>query len=177
MLLRRTFVLLLLASLFVMPSVSMAAEPLPADANPTDGDALGFAVTTLGETPVDLNSRELYGEKPVVLVFWASWCGPCLKEIPQLNVMSEKYGDKVQFVGISIDTAATPAALEMLVLRTALTRKIGYPIALDTDRTLEKRFEIRGIPYIYGIDLEGNKHTRLGLTSEAALEEFIDSLT
>lgn len=176
MFLRRTFALLFLAGLLVMPSMSLAAEPAAKDSNPTDGDALGFAVTTLATPAEELNSLALYGEKPVVLVFWATWCGPCLKEIPHVNALSKEYGDKVQFVGISIDTAPSPAALETMVLRAAKVRKIDYPIALDTGGTLEEQFEITGIPFIYGVDLDGNEHTKLGLTDEKALRAFVEAL-
>ena len=41
--------------------------------------------------------------KYVLLCFWASWCGPCVKNIPMLKTINEEYGDKVQMISISID--------------------------------------------------------------------------
>ena len=45
----------------------------------------------------------LKGDKPVVCDFFASWCGPCKMLAPVMEAMSEKYGDKAEFVKVDID--------------------------------------------------------------------------
>ena len=42
------------------------------------------------------------GRKPVVLIFWASWCAACRAEIPRLNEMAGKYGEGMEFIGVNI---------------------------------------------------------------------------
>ena len=44
------------------------------------------------------------GDKPVVIDFWATWCGPCMRLIPELEKMAEKYKDQVIFLKVNADT-------------------------------------------------------------------------
>ena len=65
--------------------------------------AKGFTVTTLDGERVSLNS--LLGEgKPVLLDFWATWCGPCRMEIPHLKALNKKYGkDGLIVIGLNLE--------------------------------------------------------------------------
>ncbi len=64
----------------------------------------------------------------MVVVFWASWCKPCLREAPHLVQLYEKYKSKgVAFVAVSIDEADDHATLEAVVA----DLNISYPVALD----------------------------------------------
>ena len=57
-------------------------------------------VETLEGKPVDL--AEYVGRKPVLMEFWATWCGNCAKLEPHMLAMHRKYGDKVEFLGIAV---------------------------------------------------------------------------
>jgi len=50
-----------------------------------------------------LNVKQLFKSKPLLLICWASWCAPCLREIPDEKKMQDLYGDKVDFVYLSFD--------------------------------------------------------------------------
>ena len=103
-----------------------------------------FTVRTLdGQT---ISSASLRG-KVTVINFWATWCGPCRAEIPDLVALQDKYRDTLQIIGISQDEA-TPD----VVKRFAADHHVNYPIAMMTAE-LEARFPgIAALPTSYILD-------------------------
>src|ERR1700726_2994078 len=65
--------------------------------------------------------------KVVLLNFWATWCGPCRAEIPDLVTLQEKYRDRLQVIGISEDEASPD-----IVKRFAADHHINYPVIMTT---------------------------------------------
>jgi thiol-disulfide isomerase/thioredoxin len=105
-------------------------------------------------TRSDLNGRSLalhsYRGRLVLLNFWATWCGPCLAEIPKFTVWQAKYGAAgLQIVGVSMDDSAAP------VRRAYLKYHLNYPVVMG-DAALGERFGgVLGLPLSYLIDRDG----------------------
>ena len=69
--------------------------------------------------------QQLIGPRPALINFWASWCRPCLEEMPALDAFSRQQGaNGVQVIGIALDE---PAEVE----RFLRARPVGYPILVD----------------------------------------------
>lgn len=103
-------------------------------------------------TPVDGGGlvKHIAGSKGkvVLLNFFASWCGPCRKEIPELIALYEELPkDKVIFYGVSIDQ--DPKALQNFVAQ----REFNYPLLLASD-SASRLFRVSGVPklMLYGPD-------------------------
>ena len=110
--------------------------------------------------------------KVTIVNFWATWCGPCRAEIPDLVALQKKYGRYLQVVGISQDEA--PADV---VRRFAAERQVNYPIIMTTPE-LEKAFPgIYALPTSYLIDRQGRivqKH--VGMLNPERTEQETRSL-
>ena len=101
----------------------------------------------------DLDGRELSTAslrgKVVIINFWATWCGPCRAEIPDLVALQEKYRDRLQVIGISQDEAPPE-----VVKRFAAQHHINYPVVMMTPE-LEKLFPgIGALPTSFIVDRE-----------------------
>jgi thiol-disulfide isomerase/thioredoxin len=101
----------------------------------------------------DLDGREISPAslrgKVVIVNFWATWCGPCRAEIPDLVALQEKYKDTLQVIGISEDEAGVD-----VVKRFAAEHKINYPIAMTTPE-IEKMYPgISALPTSFILDRE-----------------------
>lgn len=84
--------------------------------------------------------------KVTVLDFWATWCGPCLKELPIYQGVFEKYKDKgVEFLAISVDESRAEA--EQFIADENFT----FPVAHDEDGRMQRSFRVNGIPMIFVI--------------------------
>ncbi|WP_051551512.1 TlpA family protein disulfide reductase [Nocardioides sp. URHA0020] len=71
---------------------------------------------------------------PLVVNLWASWCGPCVKEMPEIAAFYERYGDQVPVIGIDYQDNQTAAAFD-LAKRSGVT----YPLLADTQGDLQAK--------------------------------------
>ncbi|MFJ7950141.1 TlpA family protein disulfide reductase [Lysinibacillus sp. NPDC096418] len=93
-----------------------------------------------------------YKGKILVLNFWASWCGPCIDEAPDLNKFYKKKPKNVEF--LTVNMTSKEKGVES-VEKFADQYNIKFPIFLDKKGTLQKSFEIIGYPTTLIIDSDG----------------------
>jgi thiol-disulfide isomerase/thioredoxin len=96
-----------------------------------------------------LSLAELRG-KVVFVDFWASWCAPCQRSMPQLDALRKEFpADRFSLVGVNVDRE--PAAAKKLLGK----RPVGYRSASDPEGTLPARFGLETMPTAYLIDGDG----------------------
>ena len=113
--------------------------------------------------------------KPIVINFWASWCGPCKSELPAFESVWQSYGDQVQFLMVNM----TDGVEETVEGVKAFVEENGYtfPVYYDTQGSAAGAYGIYGIPATAFIDAEGMFVIGYrGPMSEELLKEEIDSL-
>jgi len=109
-----------------------------------------FALRTLSGETVSLSDYKQ--KKKVVVSFWASWCGPCRMELPELQAFYEKYHpqhDTFEVLAISTDSSARAA--EEYVKEAKLT----FPVLMDADGKAGDAYGVEGIPMLFVIDENG----------------------
>ncbi|NDI97973.1 TlpA family protein disulfide reductase [Flavobacterium sp. LaA7.5] len=122
------------------------------------------------------NLKDLRG-KYVYIDVWATWCGPCRKEIPHLQEIEKKYHDKdIVFVSISVDKEKDHDKWKKFVEKEALG---GVQLIADKDWKSDfiAAYEIHSIPRFLLIDPKGNvMHSDAARPSDPALQELLDKL-
>lgn len=112
--------------------------------------------------------RAFEGE-PLVVNFWASWCPPCVAEMPEFERVHLARQGEVRFVGLN--TQDDLAAAEALVTQTGVT----YDLGLDPDGELFRDLEVIAMPSTYFVNAAGAVvHRHAGILSQSRLGELID---
>ncbi|AOK18217.1 redoxin [Burkholderia cepacia] len=147
-----------------------------AEAAPAPGDAVAqlwaAALTDADGKPATLASFK--GQK-VVVNFWASWCGPCVEEMPELVALSHQYKQKgIRFIGIGVDS-------EQNVKNFLQKVKVDYPVFVSgyAGADLARNFgnTAGALPFTVVIDQTGKiRETKLGQIQPAELKKTLDAL-
>jgi thiol-disulfide isomerase/thioredoxin len=110
--------------------------------------------------------------KVILLNFWATWCGPCRAEIPDLVELQERYKDRLQIIGLIVDDDDTDAIKKFVE-----EAGVNYPVAVATPEVRIKYGGIPALPTSFVLDTEGRivqKHT--GLRDPTLYESEIRAL-
>jgi thiol-disulfide isomerase/thioredoxin len=98
-------------------------------------------------TPQPPRQSDLNG-RVYVLEFWATWCGPCVRSIPHMIELADKYKDKaVPFIALSVDNSSEP------VKKMVKDKGINYYVGMDNG--LSKKYSVSGIPSAFIISRSG----------------------
>ena len=126
---------------------------------------------------VDGNAYKLsdFRGKPVILNFWASWCGPCKAEMPEFENAYVEYGDQIHFIIVDLVDGQS----ETVESGSAYVTEMGYtfPVYFDTDMEAAFSYQVSAIPMSIFIDAQGivvNSH--VGMISADELQQNIDTL-
>ncbi|HUH60305.1 MAG TPA: TlpA disulfide reductase family protein [Candidimonas sp.] len=148
----------------MLPVRAAAARALPA--HPFFGNS--FPDVTGAETGLDS-----YLGKPLVLNFWATWCAPCVKEMPDLELLHKKYPG-IQFLGLAVDTTVN---VEKFLKKIP----VSYPVLIAGHGGIKQMRELGnkqgGLPYTLVFDKHGQiAHEVLGQIKPADLERQLQGL-
>ena len=134
----------------------------------TGAPAPQFQLASSSGKPLSLT--DLKGR--IVLVnFWASWCGPCRKEMPLLEQLNRQYRTKgVTLVGVNVEPDSA-AATDWLK-----ATPVSFPILFDVDSKVSKLYQVEGMPNTVILDRKGNvRYIHRGY-SAGAENEYLDQI-
>lgn len=173
----KTFVIAALAcaaAALVYVAVMPGANPVLTQAMDTSslkelraGDMRKLAIHSVAKAPVivsfvDQDSNELdisaFKGKVVVLNFWATWCAPCRKEMPQLDALQREMGGD-DFAVVTVATGRNPVPMIKAFFAKAGVKNL--PILRDPKQAYARRMAVLGLPMTMILDREGREIARL----------------
>jgi cytochrome c biogenesis protein CcmG, thiol:disulfide interchange protein DsbE len=146
--------------------VPLAAQTL----THTPQSAIGYPAPDFTLKTLDGKSFTLSAHRgtPIVLNFWATWCGPCQNEMPAMQATATRYAGRVLVIGV--DQAEAGAVVRQFVDQVG----VSYPILLDADQSVAHRYNIGGLPTTFFIDNNGViRYMRLGEMNQITLAEAV----
>ncbi|MFH2003534.1 MAG: TlpA disulfide reductase family protein [Bacteroidota bacterium] len=121
------------------------------------------------------NNFKSFHSKLTIINFWATWCGPCRKELPDLVAISNEFATKgVRVIGISTDRGSNVVADVSEFIN---KNKVTYPIVIDNGELAKAFGNVRGIPTTFLVNEEGKVvESFMGLRTKEFFVEKINRL-
>ena len=152
-----------------------AAATVAPDSDAAENAALAPDFTVYNMDGEEVNLHDYIG-KPVVVNFWATWCGPCKSEMPAFEKAYRDYGDKVEFLMVNL----TDGTMETVDGVKDFVNTSGYkfPVYFDTMNSAGAAYSISAIPVTVFIDENGEAiRTLTGAISETVLINSLARMT
>ena len=173
--------IILLAALVVLIGGAVLAynfldEKFDPDTNISGDEEIEQAkdFTVINGIGKEVTLSENFG-KPIVVNFWATWCGPCVSELPYFEDLYEKYKDDVTFMMVNM-TDGYQEKLED-VKKFMQNNSYTFPVYYDTNYSAANAYRVSSVPMSLFIEANGEiEDTHLGAMSEAVLENYINEL-
>lgn len=176
---KRTIVLLFLVVILSGAAIYQNNDKLEealaasSETNPKPGfTAPSLELPDLDDKPLAVGGKR---DKLLLLNFWASWCGPCELEAPDLQELAQKYGDKMDLYGVNATTYDKERQAREFVDEFGLS----FPILMDREGNATEKYKVTTFPTSFIIDSNGIVRERVpGVISlnewEALIEKWID---
>ncbi|MEI7027468.1 TlpA family protein disulfide reductase [Paenibacillus sp. y28] len=110
--------------------------------------------------------------KPLLLNFWASWCGPCEEEAPYLKALGDKYQDRLDVYAVNVTANDKIDDVNKFVA----TYQFKFPVLLDKKEEATRLYRIRGIPTTFLIDKNGTIRDAFNYIKPEDLEKRVKLL-
>ncbi len=175
---RRVFIslVIILSALIIYPFLFYPMDNPPTVDKPTPPNseqidlAPDFSLTDLDGNTVTLSDYR--GQKNVYINFWASWCGYCKLEMPDIEEIHREYEDK-DLVVLTINVGESQNVVEKYIDNNGFS----FPVLLDPDMKVSRLYKVNSIPVSIFIDKEGKiRNQRVGLLTKEQMLSYIEKL-
>ena len=168
------FALILGAAILVYPSLSEKANEEMTTESTTAQDNSAYPlysdVKLFDKDGNEVHLSDFIG-KPVILNFWATWCGYCIQEMPDFEEAYKEYGDEVQFLIVNTDDGIEKG--EQYIS----SKGYSFPTYYDLAYSAAVTYGISGIPRTIAIDKDGRVlYNRAGMVDADMLESIIEAI-
>jgi thiol-disulfide isomerase/thioredoxin len=143
-------------------------------------DSGNESLSIVGAEAPDFRLTTVYGEslrlselrsQAVMVNFWASWCGPCVEEMPIIQAYSENYDPDLIVLGVNADEPRRD------VVDFVELNNLSFPILLDPDSRVQDLYNIRAYPTSFFIDPEGIvRAVHVGSLTESLLDGYLEEI-
>lgn len=166
-------VFVLAVSSLLLTSCDGKIDTVEKDLDETD-EVIEYSELSIGDNAPDFTAELVGGEtfklsdnkgKIIIVNIWATWCGPCVGEMPAFQQLFEEYGDELAIC--CVNSGDDKEVVDKFVSENGYT----FPIAYDTDYKICDKYPTDGIPYTVIIDGEG-KVSKTFLGASSAEEQY-----
>ena len=167
----------LAADQLILSTQPTAPSSTPSDPNvtaPTETLPLAPDFVIYDEEGKEVRLSDFFG-KPIVLNFWASWCGPCKMEMPDFNEKHLQMGEEIHFLMINM----TDGYRETVDIASTFIQSQGYtfPVYYDTAGNASMTYGVYSLPTTFFIDAEGHAIAQaVGAIDAETLQRGIDMI-
>lgn len=160
-----------------------AGEPLTEEVEETPQATKRADIKTTADfSMLTLNGKETklsdFFGKPIVLNFWASWCGPCRMEMPYFDALYKEMKDDVHFIMVNLTTAFSGAGETPEKAKNFIEEQgYSFPVYLDVHQQGATNYAIISIPQTFFINADGEVvNKKIGVISQDELKANIEKL-
>jgi thiol-disulfide isomerase/thioredoxin len=163
-------VLALAAGFALIPRATKGCESASLDEDAPGWEAKVVAnAANLPTGAADRLKLESLRGHPVILDFWATWCGPCQMEAPVVNAIGQRYKDRgLAVVGVNTSDE------DGLAAQFIRAKHLAFPVVYDEGNSIAKKYGVTNLPTLVVVSKTGKVVAiRTGVTSDSALDEIV----